>query len=80
MSYFLFYNSGEDEQWEIYGPWTGPQVLKDLRRFKGEGIDFELHAKFPDLSFSSKSARVVVVKGEVVVPKAIKVVERYELP
>jgi hypothetical protein len=78
MSYFVFYNSGEDESWSISGPWSKTDVESQVHAWIE--LDAEYYDAFPDVSFGSERPRVVILKGAAVLPKSVEVVKEFEVP
>lgn len=64
--YFVLYNSGCDDQWDVKGPLTKPKVKEYLASLE-ETLEgpFELYRKIPDVEFGNETPRVVLIEGEI---------------
>jgi hypothetical protein len=80
-TYYLFYNSGCDAGWEIYGPLFAEAVLNQCSKWEKDGIVLRFYDTFPNVHGPEcEEARIVIINGDTVVPKAVEVVKKRTLP
>lgn len=82
--YFVFHCAAEHDGdgWSIDGPLTSDGVKLMIEEWKKNEDNVRFYDHFPDIEFTPKDGRsmVVIIKGVIVQPKPVKVIEQYEIP